>query len=708
MSQSKLQQSGKKGGVDCTKKVNSVISTWTHNINIFKSLYGITFPGVSLFEEEHIQNCQAAFGRFKYLTSGLLDSLFSGETHPLTHIIEQRTRKEQILYASTLVSFKKRQPGVCSCMMSELEAKHKKIMQTVCDDLPQGFEQHVRETVLSLFPTNWDRNYQKYVSAATKPLTSCIESNTKNGGVHNGFEGTQQEYREYLTKKQDYFLQNAPLVKYTLIQDKGKARGITINNSEHFYLKPLHKMMYDHISKFEWLHRGDCNNESLHSLRLAKGEFFISADYESATDNFNPKISKLILETALSRACKIPEHIRYRSELSLFSKIQYTDGEIIQPVRGQLMGNFLSFPLLCLYNYVCLKFYCPDIKDKKIKINGDDLLTCMTLEQYNHWSTNISKLGMKLSTGKTAVSKKFASLNSTYFWYEYDKKKLYQMSNIRFGMLEKPETNCHLETARNFYYFYKHMPQKMKATCRFIYMREHKRFLLHYGQSLTLPEPIGLNLNLTSSELRKLDILDVELFNLHNTNFKRRRNITPSGNNFKTPDQVLRVDATEDNLNSFIKEDPRVISAFTEENWLTNIDVSTTEDRFKIYNEKIKAESLFIKRKQLLLDDYGRLLDRKLHSPLSKVAPSTRSFLRYQREARNKCPVFHKKFYIYKENFPVANDMNTVITFRDLCEAYGSVRYHTQFEEEQIKLNINKLFQNHASSSRPRESKYSC
>jgi hypothetical protein len=81
--------------------------------------------------------------------------------------------------------------------------------------------------------------------------------------------------------------------------------------------------------------------------------------------------------------------------------------------RGQLMGNLLSFPLLCLQNYAAFKYLIP--ARVPVKINGDDIVFRSDRESAARWMDGVSSLGLTLSRGKTLVFSSVFSLNSTFF-----------------------------------------------------------------------------------------------------------------------------------------------------------------------------------------------------------------------------------------------------------------------------------------------------
>jgi hypothetical protein len=174
-------------------------------------------------------------------------------------------------------------------------------------------------------------------------------------------------------------------------------------------------MMYDRISGQDWLLRGEATASRFSAFQRVEGEVFVSGDYESATDNLNQDVSKYILECALRTATRVPTKIKEYALRSLRATVSYADLPEVQQERGQLMGNLLSFPLLCLNNFLAFRFLVPRA-DVPVKINGDDIVFRCRPDEWERWADGVQRLGLKLSRGKTLVKPNFFSLNSAFFF----------------------------------------------------------------------------------------------------------------------------------------------------------------------------------------------------------------------------------------------------------------------------------------------------
>jgi len=141
---------------------------------------------------------------------------------------------------------------------------------------------------------------------------------------------------------------------------------------------------------------------------------FVSGDYESATDNLNLWVQKLILRKILRSATGVPEHIK---ELAYDSQeLEISSGDSLARVRsGQLMGNLLSFPLLCIVNYLAFRYYAKVGPEVPVRINGDDIVFRARHEVARRWMDGVVGSGLTLSKGKTLVKPQYFSLNSRLF-----------------------------------------------------------------------------------------------------------------------------------------------------------------------------------------------------------------------------------------------------------------------------------------------------
>ncbi len=186
------------------------------------------------------------------------------------------------------------------------------------------------------------------------------------------------------------------------------------------------------------------------------GTPFVSGDYSAATDRLSMRATRVILNGLLKRVALDPE-LRKRLEVGLTSSVldysttlaPFKDKvpekllkkiplpEKTQQTNGQLMGNILSFPILCLVNlagyllandhpdspiypviYAAKKrghFLRSELDNLPVLINGDDILFQADRSTYQRWLSVIGELGLKVSVGKNYYTPLFFTINSELY-----------------------------------------------------------------------------------------------------------------------------------------------------------------------------------------------------------------------------------------------------------------------------------------------------
>jgi hypothetical protein len=209
--------------------------------------------------------------------------------------------------------------------------------------------------------------------------------------------------------------------------------------------------------------------DALQSIDWRPWDNFVSGDYSAATDRLSSSASRVVFD-ALTANLLLPADLRGRLAQGLFSsEVDYTDTlknmarglpkkyvdsiKVPTPfvqVNGQLMGNILSFPILCLVNlaawldawYTYWKRYPNSpvpweilrvlhsirdgvpLKPKHLDqlpllVNGDDILFQSDGGRfYTVWRETIGKYGLKLSVGKNYISDRFLTINSQLFLFD--------------------------------------------------------------------------------------------------------------------------------------------------------------------------------------------------------------------------------------------------------------------------------------------------
>lgn len=288
---------------------------------------------------------------------------------------------------------------------------------------PQGppdesFLDFARRMTRHLFREGWDRTYQDACLTSSLPLTSCSEAGRKDGGCR-GWSAEERmnraEFCEYVLKA--VVPKQRGVSRVQAIETGGKWRIVSIPPRVDNCLRPLHKAMYSHLSRFSWCLRGDAKANRFKDFSPVEGEVFVSGDYESATDNLNSDLQVAIMEELLNRASTVPRGIAEHAIQTYRSALVYGSGpgrRTVVQARGQLMGQLTSFPMLCLVNYITFRYSIR--RPVPVRINGDDIVFRATPDEFARWERNVAKGGLKLSVGKTMVHSRAFTLNSTPFW----------------------------------------------------------------------------------------------------------------------------------------------------------------------------------------------------------------------------------------------------------------------------------------------------
>lgn len=160
--------------------------------------------------------------------------------------------------------------------------------------------------------------------------------------------------------------------------------------------------------------------------------YFLSGDYKGATDTLRRDISEYAMRAILHRlSLSSPEYApdqplgRLLINTLTNHQIDYLkDGQpdfSCQQQRGQLMGSFLSFPILNIINLAVNWFYLePDdtsvktLKALPLIVNGDDVLAGSD-SPFPDWEHTVSLVGFKKSLGKNYVHDTYFCINSEFY-----------------------------------------------------------------------------------------------------------------------------------------------------------------------------------------------------------------------------------------------------------------------------------------------------
>lgn len=247
-------------------------------------------------------------------------------------------------------------------------------------------------------------------------------------GAHNVMEKIKTQYniptlKPYRTLRELSIHNLAAKYDYDQFEPHGtsvqldeplKIRTITKMHETQLLYKPVQEQLLHYIQKKspEFILTKNPNeiwnavqkSDILFDTNKKTGFYYCSGDYEAATDNLKRRVVMTVVE-------QIPGHELFIRQFgnSLIDDFICTN--------GQLMGNILSFPILCVINkfiYNVVQDMLPNSSSKPF-INGDDILFSATLPFIQLWMKYTREAGFIPSKGKSLVDKHHFTINSRPF-----------------------------------------------------------------------------------------------------------------------------------------------------------------------------------------------------------------------------------------------------------------------------------------------------
>lgn len=314
--------------------------------------------------------------------------------------------------------------------------------------LPPRYLDFVRHEVSSLFRKGWDATYESHCLVTSPPLSSVTTHGRREGGCLGAMDSlcTQSEFLDCVLKGEGDIdrLEGELLV----VQSAGKPRPLTKFEASSLSMKPLHKTIYSHLKRTRWLLTGDPTREKLSKAGFRRGKgVLVSGDYASATDGLSIEVAEVILDTLLRSSVFVPQNVKAAAVRALrpilrrdLDPKQILDGveEEFEVTTGQMMGSYLSFPLLCLQNYLAFRWSLrgTGLKYVPLLINGDDILFQLD-GHFDRWQSCLAPVGLTVEPTKTSVEDNWGTINSTLL--EWRGEFLEPAWSARFGMFRPAE-----------------------------------------------------------------------------------------------------------------------------------------------------------------------------------------------------------------------------------------------------------------------------
>nr|UTQ48838.1 RNA-dependent RNA polymerase [Monilinia fructicola botourmiavirus 8] len=338
-------------------------------------------------------------------------------------------------------SIKKLLPPSCPCMEKPLLTKLVSSLSKKPISLPKGYLAFVGRTVRGLFRKGWDSKlYTDACYVASPNLSGTTDYPRAEGGCLSGYND-QVSFLEHVLGDTPYEV-DVVSGQIMVVQSAGKPRPLTKFSSREFLLQPLHKSIYNRLSKTSWLLRGDPTADKLKAAGFLRGGgVLVSGDYKSATDNLSIEVAECILEAILDTSIDVPQSVKDHALKSLRPRLWNLELDVdFEVTRGQMMGSFLSFPLLCLQNFLSFEWARKKagLEKMPLLINGDDILFQSKSKSFPaEWMGVVGELGLEVEQSKTSVEHGYGSINSTLLKWKED--RLYVHPTLRLGMLKSPD-----------------------------------------------------------------------------------------------------------------------------------------------------------------------------------------------------------------------------------------------------------------------------
>jgi len=171
--------------------------------------------------------------------------------------------------------------------------------------------------------------------------------------------------------------------------------------------------------------RGELTEEHLIPLveDIRDGENHISGDYSAATNFINREAVLAIVEVLCESDHLTPEEKRVLWESFANLEHESCHGTTVFR-RGQMMGSYVSFPMLCIINrcmYNITRTWEARIKKERIgarpaRFNGDDCAFNGTNTFFQQWEIVTGYYGMVVNREKTGQSRERIELNSKVYF----------------------------------------------------------------------------------------------------------------------------------------------------------------------------------------------------------------------------------------------------------------------------------------------------
>lgn len=322
-----------------------------------------------------------------------------GTTDPISGLcsVIRLDRRSRWSFAQSVSSLKRSLPAGCRhCTPSERGTWESRALNPNPTPPTDEYVSFAREETARIFSKGWDRRYRSSVMS----FVPNASSRACGGRADLLWSGNREEFVNWCLHSK------TPVPsfegRYKEVLSAGKVRPLVIYSSAVDLLGPLHSAVYGHLQKKDWLLSGPPTAERISHHCL--GGINLSVDLVSATDNLDLGVSLAVLNVLLSQSSNVPEGVKESARRSLHP---FVGGRPI--LHGQMMGSYLSFPLLCLHSYIAARWATRFVKAEYL-VNGDDCVIFSAGNEVLDYPP-----GYILNTSKSIRSRSVVEVNSTTF-----------------------------------------------------------------------------------------------------------------------------------------------------------------------------------------------------------------------------------------------------------------------------------------------------
>jgi len=318
--------------------------------------------------------------------------------------LQRLCRRDRWGLAHSVSSIKRNLPAGCHLHTPSVRSQWEENVLSQPPPSSPEYLAHVRRVAARVFPAGWDRNYNDFVG---RHVPNPTAREPKRSRADHLWAGRRDDFFNCATKESE--LSSTFFARYKEVQSAGKKRPLLIFDERVDLLAPMHSLMYHTLGKQDWLLCGPPTEERMTSVLV--NDYQTSVDLVAATDGLRHDVAKALLDTLFFTSVKIPRSLRLLAEGSLSPVFQAEDGALKRVRQGQMMGSYLSFPLLCLQSYCAASWAARFDSGARYIVNGDDCVISasryVTVQDYPS--------GYRLNDDKTIRAMNVAEVNSTAY-----------------------------------------------------------------------------------------------------------------------------------------------------------------------------------------------------------------------------------------------------------------------------------------------------